>query len=296
MPFSAHKIPHRLAVILFCAALSACSWNFPYSIPIQQGNVITVEMIQELELGMDKRKVRFVLGTPLVTDAFHQDRWDYFYSYEHGFADRVQQRASLFFEGDQLVRIDANIDSRIDFHTVTDASENVIIVPEKEKGGFFAALTPAFIAREEEEAREEEIARNLDTGFNDPQPGSGDVAAGAADTVADPVPGPAPDPALDTALAAPAVIGPGLGDTATPSEQYAPNSSTEFNTSGAWSTTEPTVPVEVISAETEKQSRYLEGLFEDYGTAPVPVTAPAKPAAVPSVVTEPNYVPQPTRD
>jgi hypothetical protein len=54
--------------------------------------------------------------------------------------------------------------------------------------------------------------------------------------------------------------------------------------------------VEVISAETEKQSRYLEGLFEDYGTAPVPVTAPAKPAAVPSVVTEPNYVPQPTRD
>jgi outer membrane protein assembly factor BamE len=224
MPSSANKIPHRLAVLLLCAAMSACSWNFPYSIPIQQGNVITVEMLQELELGMDKRKVRFVLGTPLVTDAFHQERWDYFYSYEHGFDDRVQQRASLFFEGEKLVRIDADIDSRIDFHTVTDVSENVLIVPKKKKGGFFAALTPAFVEREEEKAREAEIERTLDTGFNDPQPGS--ESPGEASGVA--------DPAVDAALAAPAVIGPGLGDATTPSERYAPNSSTEFEPGPAW--------------------------------------------------------------
>jgi outer membrane protein assembly factor BamE len=285
MPSSANKVPSGLAVLLLCAAMSACSWNFPYSIPIQQGNVITVEMLQELELGMDKRKVRFVLGTPLVTDAFHQERWDYFYSYEHGFDDRVQQRASLFFEGEKLVRIDADIDSRIDFHTVTDVSENVLIVPKKKKGGFFAALTPAFVEREEEKAREAEIERTLDTGFNDPQPGS--ESPGEASGVA--------DPAVDAALAAPAVIGPGLGDATTPSERYAPNSSTEFETTGAWST-EPGASVEAIPAETESQSRYLEDLFEGFGTAPAPAAAPDKPAPVRSVVTEPSYVPQPTRD
>lgn len=299
MIFSAQKTSLPALALLICVALSACSGKIPgvYRPPIQQGNVITVEMLQKLELGMDKRKVRFVLGTPLVTDAFHQDRWDYFYSYEYGMADRVQQRASLFFEGDQLVRIDADIDSRIDFHTVTDASENVIIVPEKKKGGFFAAITPAFIAREEDEARDEEIARTLDAGFNDPQPGSGDVTSGAAAPVVDPVSAPAPDPGLDTALAAPAVIGPSLGDGSTPSELYDPNSSTEFNTTGAWSA-EPAGNVEVISAETESQSRYLEGLFEGFGTAPppAPAAAPDKPATVRSVVTEPSYVPQPTRD
>ena len=60
---------------------------------------------------LDKRKVKFVLGTPLVTDAFHQDRWDYYYSYKPGRGDTVQQRAALFFENEQLVRIDAEIDS-----------------------------------------------------------------------------------------------------------------------------------------------------------------------------------------
>ena len=272
--------------LLLCMAVTACSGKIPgaYRIPIQQGNVITVEMLQELKLGMDKRKVRFILGTPLVIDAFHQDRWDYYYSYQPGSGDRVQQRASVYFKDDRLTRIDANIDSRIDFHTVTHATENVLIVPRKKKGGFFAALTPAFVKKEEEEAAEENIARSLDSGFNDPQPGSG-APGGAGDTGA----------VLDPALAAPATIGPSIGDARPPSEIYAPNSSTEIETAaGAWST-EPGSTTEVISAETKSQSRYLEELFEDFGAQTTAEAAPASAVSAPAAYESRDF-PGTTRD
>lgn len=289
MASSARRHILSISSLLLCVAVSACSGKIPgvYRVPVQQGNVITVEMLQELELGMDKRKVRFILGTPLVTDAFHQDRWDYFYSYQQGFEDRVQQRASLFFDGDRLVRIDADIDSQIDFHTVTDAKENVLIMPKKKKGGFLAALTPAFVEREEAEARETEISRSLDSGFNKRQPGSGTTR-----DAAEPV-----DPVREPARAAAPVVGPGLGAAGTPSELYAPNTTAEIDTAGTWST-EPPASVEVISAQTQSQSRYLEALFENFGSTPTP-PAPAgasESTAAPEASTSTGFSPQPTRD
>jgi outer membrane protein assembly factor BamE len=276
-----------MLTLLLCMGVTACSGKIPgaYRIPIQQGNVVTVEMLQDLKLGMDKRKVRFILGTPLVIDAFHQNRWDYYYSYQPGSGERVQQRASVYFEDDRLARIDADIDSRIDFHTVTRASENVLIVPRKKKGGFFAALTPAFLKKEEQESAEEKIARSLDSGFNDPQPGSG-VPTGAGDTGA----------ALDPVVVAPATIGPGLGDASVPSEIYAPNSSTDIGAlAGAWST-QAGGATGVISAETESQSRYLEELFEDFGTPTIPEAAPAAAAVSEPAATESRDFPRTTRD
>ncbi len=269
--------------LLACVGISACSGKIPgvYRIPIQQGNVITVEMLQELELGMNKRKVSFILGTPLVTDAFHLDRWDYFYSYAPGSGDRVQQRASLFFEDNRLARIDADINSQIDFHTVTEASENVLIVPPKKKGGFFAALTPDFMQREEEEIQEEEIARSLDSGFNERQPGSG-VTGGTGEV---------PDPAL----AVPTVIGPGIDDGTAPSEIYAPNTSTEIEAAGTGAT-EPGSGTGVISAEIESQSRYLEQLFDDFGTTPTPAATPEESVVSEPAISESSDITQTTRD
>lgn len=242
-----------LVALLAIIGSSACI----YRVPVQQGNVITVEMLQSLELGMDRRKVSFVLGTPLVVDAFHQDRWDYFYSYKPANGKRVQQRASLFFEEDRLARIDANIDSRIDFHTVTEASNNVLIVPKKKKGGFFAALTPAFIEKEEELAKQEKIAQSLGTGVNEAQPGSGV---------------PASPEAIDPVAPAPLVFGPSLDSAAAPSEVYAPNSSTQFNAAGVGST-QAASAVLPISAEAAEQTRYLEQLFDGFGTRATPVVA-----------------------
>ncbi|MGD2074506.1 MAG: outer membrane protein assembly factor BamE [Gammaproteobacteria bacterium] len=83
-----------------------------YRIEIQQGNVISQEAVSQLRLGMNKRQVQFVLGTPLLVDPFHADRWDYYYQYKPGSDGEEQadkQRLSLFFEGDSLVRIDGSV-------------------------------------------------------------------------------------------------------------------------------------------------------------------------------------------
>ena len=98
----------RLAAILGLAGIvSACSiprLQFPgvYKIDIQQGNIITQEMIDQLRPGMTKRQVIFVMGTPLVRDPFHQDRWDYIYSYQPGGGVRGQEGVTMYFENDLL--------------------------------------------------------------------------------------------------------------------------------------------------------------------------------------------------
>lgn len=98
----------RLGIALcLLATLSACGLprlHFPgvYKIDIQQGNIITQEMVDQLRPGMTKRQVIFVMGTPLVRDPFDQDRWDYVYSYQPGGGVRGQERITMFFENDML--------------------------------------------------------------------------------------------------------------------------------------------------------------------------------------------------
>ena len=96
--------------------LSACSYlpempslpslgSFkPYRIDIQQGNFLSPEMVAQLKKGMTREQVRFVLGTPLVTDIFHADRWDYVFYRELGNGTKDQRRLSVFFEDNKLTR------------------------------------------------------------------------------------------------------------------------------------------------------------------------------------------------
>ena len=98
----------RLVLWLFAAlvfgALTGC---YPgYRMDVEQGNVVTPEQRAQLQLGMGRREARFVLGSPLVKDPFHADRWDYVYSLRDGATGTVdQQRLSLFFKDDLLVDI-----------------------------------------------------------------------------------------------------------------------------------------------------------------------------------------------
>lgn len=95
-----------LGSVLFLSLLflSACS---VHKIDIQQGNVITQEMFEKLKVGMDKKRVERVLGTPLVVDPFHRDRWDYVYIFKAGDTDdRQSARLTLYFENDQVTKID----------------------------------------------------------------------------------------------------------------------------------------------------------------------------------------------
>jgi outer membrane protein assembly factor BamE len=87
-------------------ALAGCSFPGVYKIDIQQGNVVTQDMIDQLRPGMTRRQVRFIMGNPLLTDTFHADRWDYLYSLQPGGGERQQERISVIFNpDDQLVSL-----------------------------------------------------------------------------------------------------------------------------------------------------------------------------------------------
>ncbi|WP_313221666.1 outer membrane protein assembly factor BamE [Stutzerimonas nitrititolerans] len=84
-------------------ALAGCSFPGVYKVDIQQGNVVTQDMIDQLRPGMTRSQVRFIMGSPLITDTFHASRWDYLYSIQPGGGQRQQERVSLVFnESDQL--------------------------------------------------------------------------------------------------------------------------------------------------------------------------------------------------
>ena len=103
-------LPLSLVLLPACSSTSFTSYlPEPYKVTIQQGNVITQDMVAKLKPGMTKAQVRFVLGSPPVTDIFHANRWDYAYSIsEHGKL-KEQRKLTLFFEEDLLTRVSGDV-------------------------------------------------------------------------------------------------------------------------------------------------------------------------------------------
>lgn len=99
-----------LVSVTLSLLLSACS-SFPgvYKIDIQQGNVVTQEMLNQLRPGMTKSQVKYVLGSPLLTDTFTPDRWDYLYTMQKGGGSVTEQRISIFFKDDKLTRLTGDL-------------------------------------------------------------------------------------------------------------------------------------------------------------------------------------------
>jgi outer membrane protein assembly factor BamE len=76
-----------------------------FKFPIQQGNIVTQDMIDKLQPGMSRAQVRFVLGTPLVADTFDQSRWDYLYDLTLPSGKKLREHVAIHFDGDRLVGI-----------------------------------------------------------------------------------------------------------------------------------------------------------------------------------------------
>ena len=66
--------------------------------------MVTEEMVEQLRPGLNRRQVRYIMGTPLIEDAFHNDRWDYRYLLRNGSETLSTTQLTLWFEGDELVR------------------------------------------------------------------------------------------------------------------------------------------------------------------------------------------------
>ena len=99
-----------LLVTLYVLTLSSCGW-FPgvHKLNIQQGHIITEDMVKQLKLGMNKRQVRFVLGNSLLPDTFNDDRWDYYYSLKMGKDGGFTKHLyTVYFENDKLVKTEGD--------------------------------------------------------------------------------------------------------------------------------------------------------------------------------------------
>lgn len=95
----------RLPIVLLISALAltACSW-LPrvHRIVVQQGNVVSQEMVDKLKPGMTRRQIAFVMGEPVMRDTFDPNRWDYVYSIDIPNYAKQTVHISLFFENEQL--------------------------------------------------------------------------------------------------------------------------------------------------------------------------------------------------
>ena len=92
-----------LPVFLLTLLLQACILYVP---DVEQGNVITPEMLKNIEIGQTREQVKYHLGTPLITDPFHKDRWDYYYSLEKGRTKkRTDKRLTIVFKNDRVTEI-----------------------------------------------------------------------------------------------------------------------------------------------------------------------------------------------
>jgi len=99
---------------------------------IQQGNVVTQEQVNQLQPGMTKRQVRFLLGTPMLTDVFHANRWDYAYTFGVGSKPTETSHVSVYFEQDRLARITGDLRPQPENEREPPKKEVVVTVPDCE--------------------------------------------------------------------------------------------------------------------------------------------------------------------
>ena len=92
-----------------CSYMPSIPFIGPHKIDVQQGNFVTQDMIDKLKPGMSRSQVRFALGTPLIADPFHPDRWDYVYVLEKQGRVVEKRRIAVIFKEDELLRIEGDV-------------------------------------------------------------------------------------------------------------------------------------------------------------------------------------------
>ena len=130
--------PYRLlqrsviGAIIIC--LVGCSGFLrPHRVPIQQGNIVTKDMLDKLKVGMSPKQVRYILGTPLVVDTFTSDQWHYLYSLRLADGRTLQQKLSLDFTAGKLASFDTDYkfpDAPADNSTTTGDTPQANAAPD----------------------------------------------------------------------------------------------------------------------------------------------------------------------
>ncbi len=103
-PYRKPPIIKALAIgsLMLLTLLTGCV----YRVDVQQGNLLETEEIESVKPGMTRSQVRFLLGSPVVEDAFNHDRWDYIYYYRQGRSRRADRRwLIVVFDGDRVSEV-----------------------------------------------------------------------------------------------------------------------------------------------------------------------------------------------
>ena len=110
------SIPRLALIAAVTVTLCACQSDNPdrsgllepYRIDLPQGNYVTQEMLQQVKPGMNREQVRYALGSPLLLQAFRNDRWDYVFRYQHANGRADARRVAVFFKDDKVALIKAD--------------------------------------------------------------------------------------------------------------------------------------------------------------------------------------------
>ena len=96
------------SLLLCLTLLSGCSGKLftIHKIDVQQGNAVEVEKVEQLAVGMTKEQVEFLLGSPMLTDIFHPERWDYIYYLIPGYGEKERRHVSIIFNGNKIIEIE----------------------------------------------------------------------------------------------------------------------------------------------------------------------------------------------
>lgn len=120
-----------MALVLASSLLaSACSFPGVYKMRVPQGNIVKQDMLDQLETGMTKRQVRFIMGTPMVTDSFNDQRWDYIFLVQHGKKTLIEERIAVIFEDDKLISVEGQLKNKNVDKPTDEDSNPVVATPQ----------------------------------------------------------------------------------------------------------------------------------------------------------------------
>ena len=97
-----------MVMLYSVTVVSACtSWlPDPHRLDLQQGNTVKLEQLESIEIGMNKSEVRKIMGSPMLADPFHTQRWDYIYRFIPDKGFERKSLLTLYFEDEVLIKID----------------------------------------------------------------------------------------------------------------------------------------------------------------------------------------------
>jgi len=98
------KLIRLLSLIILAIMLSGCFIR-PYKFDIHQGNDFTPQKIAEVHVGMSEAQVHYLLGSPLIHDGFHANRWDYLHYEKPGYKKATEHHSTLYFSEGKVTRI-----------------------------------------------------------------------------------------------------------------------------------------------------------------------------------------------